>query len=630
MSRSTYTGLAAGSLKIQKYQNFRGVDFTDDAVNESRSPESLNMWKNYKTLGKKIETRPDIELQLELENTIYGLFFYTVNNVDHWIIHSGVSLYDYNPVSGVKTTLKANGMNPANSVSFIYNNILFIKDGINYLEYNGTTLKDVIGTVPLTTIGRKPSGGGTQYQDINLISNYRKNSFWSDGESVDYHLDATAISNQNVSVWINDVLQEANTYTVDAVNGVITFNTAPTAAIDEDNVVIQFVKEVSGNANKINKCTLAAMFDNRVFFSGNQDYPNSVFWCSYNDPRYISDMNYALEGTDIAKVKSMVAGNNALWVFKEPSQANTTVFYHTPLESYDNRLEDTVKTYPSVHSSISTGCAATGINFNDDICFFSDRGLEGITGDITTEQVLGHRSTLVDRKMLNEVNYKNMVLAEWEGYLLVIIDDKVYLANSRELVANVDHNEYEWFYWELAKKIRATNVHKNILYLCSVAENVYDENGYIKYTDGVDFYWYDSVNEIVYDSSYEATVIDVQTLTPVYVSGIYTLTNNNDNRDIESYWTTKLDDFDYPQMLKTTNKRGFKSDVSGQSVTIKVKVDNKPFEVLGTYTNAKGYIVAKLKRKKWNKIQLRFGSNKPFGIYEIVLETYIGAYVKRS
>ena len=72
---STYTGQAAGGLTIQRYNNFRGVDFTDDNVNESRSPDSLNMWKDYKSLGKRIETRPDLELQLTMSNTIFGLFF---------------------------------------------------------------------------------------------------------------------------------------------------------------------------------------------------------------------------------------------------------------------------------------------------------------------------------------------------------------------------------------------------------------------------------------------------------------------------------------------------------------------------------------------------------------------------
>lgn len=178
---NTYTGLAAGSLSIQRYNNFKGVDFTDKAVSQYRSPDALNMWKNYKTLGKCVETRPEIELQLTLGNTIYGLFFYTINQVDHWIIHCGTSLYDYNPNTEVKTTIKASGMNTRKSSAFIFNNIFYIIDGINYLEYNGETLKSVEGTIPLTSMTRKPGGGGTQYQNVNLISDYRKNSFWGDG-----------------------------------------------------------------------------------------------------------------------------------------------------------------------------------------------------------------------------------------------------------------------------------------------------------------------------------------------------------------------------------------------------------------------------------------------------------------
>ena len=44
---SGYTGLAAGGLVIQKYNNFRGVDFTDESTGEYRSPDALNMWKDY-------------------------------------------------------------------------------------------------------------------------------------------------------------------------------------------------------------------------------------------------------------------------------------------------------------------------------------------------------------------------------------------------------------------------------------------------------------------------------------------------------------------------------------------------------------------------------------------------------
>lgn len=610
------------------YSNFRGVDFTDENVSETRSPDALNMWKNYKTLGKKIETRPDIELQLTMSNTIFGLFFYTISNVDHLIIHSGTSLFDYNPKTKVLTTIKATGMNPAKSVGFVYNNILFIKDGLNYLEYNGSVCKDVEGTIPNVAIHNMNSNSTKMIQEANLITDYCYEEYLPDGTKTEFPLSQKEVS--NVTVWdisgVNEV-QITTGFTVDTTTGLVTFDKAPEKSADKASIKIKYSKTSDGR-NIINKCKLACIFDNRVFFSGNQDYPNMLVWCGLNDPRYVGTSSYATQGTSVSQIKALVPGNNALWVFKEPSQENTTIFYTVPTELYDGKLEQTVKTYASSHSSITTGCQATGINFNDDIVFFSDRGMEGISGSITTEQVLGHRSTLVDRKLLNEENYKNMELVEWEGYLLVIIDNKIYLADSKQKVQNDDHVEYEWFYWEMAKKIKTATVHNDILYLCSEEDFVRNELGYKKYTDGTNIYWYDEVNNKVYDNEGNESQVLIETLTAVMQSEIYTLTDTSSN--VKSYWTTKLDDFGYPQMLKTTNKRGFKSNVTGDEITIETKLDNNEFQKLGTFKNTKGYIVSKIKKKKWNRIQLRYSSDTQFGIYEIVLESYVGSYVKRS
>ena len=610
------------------YSNFRGVDFTDENVSETRSPDALNMWKNYKTLGKKIETRPDIELQLTMSNTIFGLFFYTISNVDHLIIHSGTSLFDYNPKTKVLTTIKATGMNPAKSVGFVYNNILFIKDGLNYLEYNGSVCKDVEGTIPKIAIHNMNNNSTKMIQEANLITDYCYEEYLPDGTKTEFPLSQKEVS--NVTVWdisgVNEV-QITTGFTVDTTTGLVTFDKAPEKSADKASIKIKYSKTSDGR-NIINKCKLACIFDNRVFFSGNQDYPNMLVWCGLNDPRYVGTSSYATQGTSVSQIKALVPGNNALWVFKEPSQENTTIFYTVPTELYDGKLEQTVKTYASSHSSITTGCQATGINFNDDIVFFSDRGMEGISGSITTEQVLGHRSTLVDRKLLNEENYKNMELVEWEGYLLVIIDNKIYLADSKQKVQNDDHVEYEWFYWEMAKKIKTAKVHNDILYLCSEEDFVINELGYKKYTDGTNIYWYDEVNNKVYDNEGNESQVLIETLTAVMQSEIYTLTDTSSN--VKSYWTTKLDDFGYPQMLKTTNKRGFKSNVTGDEITIETKLDNNEFQKLGTFKNTKGYIVSKIKKKKWNRIQLRYSSDTQFGIYEIVLESYVGSYVKRS
>lgn len=454
----------SGDLITRNYSNFRGVDFSNTEVALYRSPDAINMWKDYKKMGTSIETRPDIVLFKELKNTVYGLFFYTINQVDHMIIHCGVSLYDYNMKTKELKIIKEKGMNIRKSQSFIYRNILYIKDGLNYLQYDGETCKEVIGYIPITTIGKAPSGGGTTNQEVNLLTGVRENSFCADGESTEYVLDASELDvGYQERVFINDV-EKTEGFTVDKVSGKVKFTTAPEKPLTDgqDNVVIRFSKTIPGNRDKINKCTILEVFDNRVFFSGNQDYPNTVFHTMLDEPKYCSDLDYYNEGADISPVRGMVAGNNALWVIKEPSQANTAIFYHNP--TIDSEAG---KVYPSEHSSISTGCIGAAINFNDDIVYFSNRGMEGISGDITTEQVISHRSSLVDSKLLQEENYKDMILVKYEGYLLVIINNKIYLADSRAMFTNENHNEYEWFYWNIDIEPTCAVVYNGELWLGS-------------------------------------------------------------------------------------------------------------------------------------------------------------------
>jgi hypothetical protein len=507
------------------YCNFRGVDFRGEEINLVRSPDALNMYKDYKET-ESIRTRPELELNTSFADTVYGVFFYG----GEMLVHSGTNLYKV--VDGVKTELYT-GLNETASNAFIFDDVWYFKDGLNYLKYDGKEIGDVVGYIPTTSIGRKPMGGGTMYEDVNMLSDYRKNSFLSDGSSFSYHLDVIKIDDDYAPVvTVNDEVVDASEYTVNYAEGKIVFNdTAPEEPLTDgqDNVVIQFKKAVvdTNGAPRykdiISKCTMLQVFDNRVFFSGNPDHPNMVWNSSLNDPSYVSDLDYYKEGMDTAAVTGMVAGNNALWVFREPNDANTTVFYHTP--ALDEKYG---KVYPSVHSSITTGCIGKSINFNDDIVFFSGRGMEGISGDVTTEQVLAHRSSLVDRKMISEADYKNMVLAEWDGYLLVFIGNRVYLADSRARFTNEDHIEYEWFYWKLGKNVICATVNGGILYV------------------GTE-------------------------------DGVYTVTDKNAN--VECYWTTPKDKFKYPHRLKTTNKRGCVAEATGD-ISVYAKLEDTDFELI--------------------------------------------------
>jgi len=170
----------------------------------------------------------------------------------------------------------------------------------------------------------------------------------------------------------------------------------------QDNVSIKY-ESIFGDQGRIMNCTIFQVFDNRVFASGNPQYPNVVWHSGLNDATYWSDLDYYNEGSDGSAVKGLVAGNNALWVFKEPSPDNASVFYHVP--TIDSEYG---KIYPSAHSSIATGCIGKATNFNDDIVFFGYQGMEGVSGDITTEQFVSHRSSLINSKLLNEKHYQNM------------------------------------------------------------------------------------------------------------------------------------------------------------------------------------------------------------------------------
>lgn len=559
------------SVVSRIYGNFRGVDFRGEEINLSRSPDALNVWKDYRET-ESIRTRPGLKRFGDATGSwnIHGIYFYK----GFMLVHQDDSLCRYT-LNGEYVDDLLVGLNDGPSQGFVYEDIFYFKDGIYYVKYDGEEVADVEGYIPTTSIGRRPAGGGSEHEDVNMLSPYRINTFLGDGRSKNYYLDTKAIdAGYGAVVEVDGEPISPESYAVYAGEGRVEFFEAPhpPRTDGQDNVKIQFKKEIPGYRENILDCTLLQVFDNRVFFSGNPNYPNVVWHCSLNDPTYCSDLDYYREGMDSAEIRGMVAGNNALWVFRSPSEANTNVFYHTPT------LDDSYgKVYPSVHSSVAIGCVGRAINFNDDIVFFSERGMEGISGDVTTEQVAAHRSSMVDRKMLTEEDYANMVLAEWNGYLLVFIGTHVYLADSRGLFSNENHMEYEWFYWDIGVKVLCAVVHNGVLYIGT--------NG-----------------------------------------GVYTLTD--DESPVESYWVTPKDKFKNPYMQKTTNKRGCVAEATGD-VTVYVKTESTDFEQAGEYSGVEDYFACRIKRKKFKDLQLKFHSNTRFSLETVTMEVFIGGYIKR-
>lgn len=317
--------------------------------------------------------------------------------------------------------------------------------------------------VPTTYRFAVPSGvnadAGKEWEARNLLSPYFKMTFVGDGESTEYYLNETDLE-AIVDVKVNG---ESVEYTSDIAKGMVTFTSPPKSSPEgSDNVVITAKKwwrgfdgGLNGNAatskDMILGCTIATVFDSRVFFAGNPNYPNHVFWCGLNstgyvDPTYFGAINYQLDGVGNSPVTGMVAVADSLMVLKRDAENGANVYYHTPQETGVDLI---TKIYPSKQGLGSAGCLGACTSFLDDPVFVSRLGLEAM-GQLSVryERAVEHRSHLID-SMLTKCDLSSAVMEEWGGYLFLLVDGKVFLADSRQKASHQSgHMQYEWYYLE--------------------------------------------------------------------------------------------------------------------------------------------------------------------------------------
>jgi len=610
----------------RNYYDLLGVDFTTDGalVQRNRSPYCINMYKDYNSsLGQAIETRIGFSTMLEMGDAIYGIHFLKTDTLKV-VIHSGTELYLWTnyPSAQAKAnmTLLYSNMAENKSVGFTYNDNLYINDGTNYVYYNGTSVNTVESDafIPTTSISRIASGGGTLYQAVNLLQPKRKNSFVADGTSTAYTLDTTGLDATLLTAVVNGTTMNENSgFSVNRTTGIVTFTTAPAApsVTGQDNVVITFAKTVVDYATRIKKCTLNCIYDNRVFFSGNDDLPNALFNSELDNPTYIADTSYYQDGSDNVDITSLIRIGDSLVSIKSDDQQDSTVYYHTATEKDDTTI------YPTKQGLAGIGCISKfgAKNFLDEPVFISRRGLESFTKlNLGLERSIEHRSTNVDGKLVNESDLENTHLEEWRGYLLCLVNGHIYLADNRQKYTNqaTQTLEYEWFYW--------------------------DDIGDV---DSDDTFWKATLLKEYNDTLFFGTAngkvckfIDTQ--------------YNDDGRTIYSCWTTPSDDFGSNNHLKTTNKRGGVANLKtlqNSACKLKEKTDktnekfvtryvasgfnfaNIDFANFSFTTSDKSFMKYKIKEKKWTQIQLTFYSdelNRPFGIFSMTLEAFAGGYVK--
>ncbi len=362
-------------------------------------------------------------------------------------------------------------MNPRRSTSFVFNNRLYLIDGKNYLVYDGSTVSHVSDAayIPTTYTTIVPSGensdAGEEYEQRNILQPKFKHTFIADGESTEFYMNENELDGVSEVKVYGEVVTN---YDVDTANGKITLKEAPQKPKDAGypkgyagieitaEKAFKSVSGVTGECDDIKElivnCTIATTFDDRVFLSGNPNYPNHIFYSGRSnitghiDPSYFPVGNKVLDGVGTAPITGMLAVADTLLVLKSDTQQDGSVYFHAPYTTGDDLHP---KEYSPTRGLAGIGCLGACINFLDDPVFISRLGVEAI-GQLSVryERAVEHRSSLIDAKLVN-LDLSGAVLEEWNGYLIVLVDGKIFMADSRQKYAHeIGVPQYEWYYVE--------------------------------------------------------------------------------------------------------------------------------------------------------------------------------------
>lgn len=508
-----YSIPASQSKSYYSIDNFLGVDFTSSPieVDKKRSPNAVNMINN----NGYNETRNGYEIIKKLDSRINGIWNIDIPNEEILLVHAGTKLYKID--SNFKEVEELlNDLNDERSTGIYFSDYLTIFDGKRAIIYGNTEngykaeYIDEIGYIPTTSVGRDSSGGGTDYEKVNLMSPYRINTFLTEmvettinGELQNNPQTVFKLDDTNIdSVELVEILTEngnwdvlkSDKYQVDTITGQVTLSEAPgeSPVLGRDNVSIKYKKNILENTNKINKCDIATLFgydgnNNRIFVAGNREFPNYDFFCEQDDPTYWPDENFTKIGTEpIVSYSRLTDGS--LSIHKKQSDTDCTVYYRT------SNMLNNLEVFPLKDGVKNVGCISKYCNCNlvNDPLFLSDQGVFSCIGN-NGEKYAQQRSYYVNGKLIKEKNLEDAVATSFLGKYYLAINNHVYVADSRYLSyprnAKTEQYQYEWWYWDNLP-IRVFFTWNNELYFGTSNGNICKfNNRYIDNNKEIKSYW---------------------------------------------------------------------------------------------------------------------------------------------
>lgn len=272
--------------------------------------------------------------------------------------------------------------------------------------------------------------------------------------------------------------------TVDYTNGKITLIIATPPQIENrDNIFVTFEHSVEGYTERIANCNFGILFGvsgntDRLFLSGNPDFPNVDFHSEMDDYTYFGDLNTASMGSDSVAINGFARlSDSTLVIYKEENGQEASIFYRTGAyqENYDStgNLESVRAVFPTSAGSIGEGVVSryACVNFGGDNIILSKNGVFGIVlanNVATTERYTRERSRSINERLKKHKDLSEAVGIVYKSRYFLAVDGVCYIADSRFTYTSEDSLDnsynYEWWFWENVPARVWANIENNLYF----------------------------------------------------------------------------------------------------------------------------------------------------------------------
>ena len=268
------------SVQPTTITKFLGLNLSDTGDTQIELGESGNMTNFYITDDYKLRKAHGYKTFHDFETPVKGMFSTKIGNTQYLLVAAGGKLYKFlqSQLDDEEnwdniTATEIGSITNTDASFFEFDNKIYILSG-GYYKWDGTNFGEVEGYIPTVFINTPAGtqGGGVIYDEINMLTPKKKQTFNGDGTTKQFKI--AQVPDSIISVKVNGV---DAAYT--ASSDIITITQAP--AQGYDNVEICWSKD-DGDRDIIEGMRFGTVFggdvDTRVFLYGNPNCQNRVYF----------------------------------------------------------------------------------------------------------------------------------------------------------------------------------------------------------------------------------------------------------------------------------------------------------------------------------------------------------------